>query len=88
MMDIMKLECKCNCHELIGGYIKNCLCCELKNMYGMKNLEECECDCHHYKGIMHCMPCCFWCEVCEKYIKFWANDKHKHILENEFKNEQ
>ena len=57
----------------------------------IKNQEKCVCECHYefysWPNIICKEPCCHYCNFCDKNIRFELLKQHKHILENEFKNE-
>lgn len=38
---------------------------------------ECRCDCHRFKGMMHCMPCCEPCSECGKNIAIGGMEIHR-----------
>lgn len=40
-------------------------------------LEECHCDCHKNKDVMHVMPCCQPCRSCGRNIKASQISSHE-----------
>ncbi|MDO8669357.1 MAG: hypothetical protein Q7K65_03625 [Candidatus Buchananbacteria bacterium] len=40
------------------------------------DLDVCDCDCHRFPGMMHCMPCCNTCPKCGKNIRVFSYDEH------------
>jgi len=40
------------------------------------SLEICDCECHSFPGMKHCMPCCYQCPNCGKNIKPFYYDDH------------
>lgn len=41
-----------------------------------KDIDECDCDCHRNKDIMHCVPCCIKCPICKKNIRTHSFRRH------------
>ena len=38
--------------------------------------DECNCNCHTNKDVMHCQPCCYTCGICKKNIKKYDFKNH------------
>lgn len=50
----------------------------------MNELHECDCECHGPIMVMHFMPCCSPCSICNKDIKIGRGQYHLEEDHSEF----
>ena len=43
----------------------------------VKDIDICDCDCHHNPGVRHCIPCCYSCPNCGEQIRNGCMSAHK-----------
>lgn len=41
-----------------------------------RRIWECDCDCHKFEGMVHCMACCSKCSRCGRRVKIGMEDLH------------
>lgn len=49
----------------------------------MNKFDECNCECHHNRSMMHCVPCCYECQYCGKNIVRLNFDEHVELCKKE-----